>query len=51
MIDWFRMTLLDPIPGSWVLAIDYDGTLARQRIECRSSHETSLKIKSVGGDG
>jgi II/X family phage/plasmid replication protein len=57
MIDWFRGEiefLHDPIPAGRVIAIDADGSISWEcvkSIDCRSSHETSLKIKSVGGDG
>jgi len=57
MIDWFRGEvdfLHDPIPAGRVLSIDSDGSIAWEcvkSIDCRSSHETSLKIKSTGGNG
>jgi len=57
MIDWFRGEidfLHDPLPAGRVLSIDSDGSIAWEcvkSIDCRSSHETSLKIKSSGGDG
>lgn len=57
MIDWFRGEvdfLHDPLPAGRVLSIDSDGSLAWEcvkSIDCRSSHETTLKIKSVGGNG
>jgi II/X family phage/plasmid replication protein len=57
MIDWFRGEidfLHDPIPAGRVLSIDSDGLIAWEcvkSIDCRSSHETSLKIKSTGGNG
>lgn len=57
MIDWFRGEidfLHTPIPAGRVLSVDSDGSLAWEcvkSIECRSSHETSLKIKSAGGNG
>jgi II/X family phage/plasmid replication protein len=57
MIDWFRGEvdfLHDPLPAGRVLSIEADGTLEWDCIKsiiCRSSHETSLKIKSSGGDG
>ena len=57
MIDWFRGEidfLHDPIPAGRVLSIESDGSIAWEcvkSIDCRSSHETSLKIKSAGGDG
>jgi II/X family phage/plasmid replication protein len=57
MIDWFRGEvdfLHDPIPAGRVLSIESDGSISWEcvkSIDCRSSHETSLKIKSSGGDG
>jgi len=57
MIDWFRGEiefLHDPIPAGRVLSIEPDGSIAWEcvkSIDCRSSHETSLKVKSSGGDG
>jgi len=57
MIDWFRGEidfLHDPIPAGRVISVDVDGSISWEcvkSIECRSSHETSLKIKSSGGDG
>ncbi|MDD2661599.1 MAG: phage/plasmid replication protein, II/X family [Methylococcales bacterium] len=57
MIDWFRGEidfLHDPIPAGRVISIDSDGSITWEcvkSIDCRSSHETSLKIKSTGGDG
>lgn len=57
MIDWFRGEipfLHDPIPAGHVLSIEPDGSIAWdcvKSIVCRSSHETSIKIKSTGGNG
>jgi II/X family phage/plasmid replication protein len=57
MIDWFRGEidfLHDPIPAGRVLSVEPDGSIAWEcvkSIDCRSSHETSLKIKSTGGNG
>lgn len=57
MIDWFRGEvdfLHDPIPAGHVLSFDADGSMAWdcvKSIDCRSSHETNLKIKSVGSAG
>lgn len=57
MIDWFRGEidfLHDPIPAGRVLSIEPTGELLWEcvkSIECRSSHDTSLKIRSSGGDG
>lgn len=57
MIDWFRGEidfLHDPIPAGHVLSFDSDGTVewdCVKSIVCRSSHETSIKIKSTGGNG
>jgi II/X family phage/plasmid replication protein len=57
MIDWFRGEidfLHDPIPAGHVLSFDADGEMAWdcvKAIECRSSHDTRLMIKSVGSAG
>lgn len=57
MIDWFRGEidfLHAPLPAGRVLSIEADGTIewdCVKSIICRSSHETSIKIKSSGGDG
>jgi II/X family phage/plasmid replication protein len=57
MIDWFRGEidfLHAPLPAGHVLSIEADGSLewdCVKSITCRSSHETSIKIKSSGGDG
>lgn len=57
MIDWFRGEiefLHDPLPAGRVLSIDSDGSIAWeciQSIQCRSSHETTIKIRSTGGNG
>lgn len=57
MIDWFRGEipfLHDPIPAGRVLSVDPDGTLVWEsvkRIDCRSSWEACLFIKSTGADG
>ncbi|MFA5924534.1 MAG: phage/plasmid replication protein, II/X family [Methylococcaceae bacterium] len=57
MIDWFRGEidfLHDPIPAGRVLSIEASGEITWEcvkSIDCRSSHETSLKIKSTGGNG
>ncbi len=57
MIDWFRGEvpfLHYPLPAGRVLSIEADGSVAwdcLKSIDCRSSHETNLKIKSAGGDG
>jgi len=57
MIDWFRGEidfLHDPIPAGHVLSVEADGSIewdCVKSIVCRSSHETSLKIKSSGGNG
>lgn len=57
MIDWFRGEidfLHDPIPSGRVLSLDVDGSITwetAKKIVCRSTHETSIHIKSVGGDG
>lgn len=57
MIDWFRGEidfLHDPIPAGRVLSIESSGEVSWEcvkSIDCRSSHETSLKIKSTGGNG
>lgn len=57
MIDWFRGEidfLHDPIPAGHVLSFDADGSMAWdcvKSVECRSSHDTRLTIKSVGSAG
>lgn len=57
MIDWFRGEipfLHDPLPAGRVLSIEADGSIAWdcvKAITCRSSHETSIKIKSTGSAG
>ena len=57
MIDWFRGEipfLHVPIPTGRVLSVDVDGSIeweAVKSIQCRGSYESSLKIKSGGGDG
>ncbi|TRX00310.1 phage/plasmid replication protein, II/X family, partial [Candidatus Methylobacter oryzae] len=57
MIDWFRGEIEfphDPIPAGRVLSIEATGEIAWEcvkSIDCRSSHETSLKIRSTGGNG
>jgi len=57
MLDWFRGEipfLHDPIPAGRVISVEPNGEVTWEcvkKIECRSSHETSIKIKSVGGDG
>lgn len=57
MIDWFRGEidfLHDPLPAGRVLSIEADGSVewdCVKSIVCRSTHETSLKIRSAGGDG
>jgi II/X family phage/plasmid replication protein len=57
MLDWFRGEipfLHDPLPQGMVMSFDVNGELeweVRKSIECRSSHETTIKVKSSGGDG
>lgn len=57
MIDWFRGEidfLHEPLPAGRVLSIESDGSVSWEvvkSVDCRSSHETSLKVKSSGGDG
>lgn len=57
MIDWFRgeiSFLHDPIPSGRVISLENDGSIEWEAVKktvCRSSHETTIKIKSVGGDG
>ncbi len=57
MIDWFRGEipfLHDPLPTGRILSLEADGSIAWESpksLMCRSSHETSLKIKSAGGNG
>ncbi|ANE55659.1 phage/plasmid replication protein, II/X family [Methylomonas sp. DH-1] len=54
MIDWFRGEidfLHDPLPAGRVLSIEPDGSIGWdcvKSIQVRSSHETSLKVKSGG---
>lgn len=57
MIDWFRGELdfaHYPLPAGHVLSIEPDGSIAWdcvKSIQVRSSHETSIKIKSTGSMG
>lgn len=57
MIDWFRGEIPFnhvPIPTGRVLSIDLDGTVeweAVKSIQTRGSYESSIRIKSSGGDG
>jgi len=67
MLDWFRGQipfLHPPIPSGRVISINFDGTLEWQSVkkmrvknqwgdptDDRGSHETEIKIRSVGGDG
>lgn len=57
MLDWFRGEipfLHDALPAGRVLSIEADGSMeweSTKKLTCRSSHETSLKVRSVGGDG
>jgi II/X family phage/plasmid replication protein len=57
VIDWFRGEidfLHDPLPAGRVLSVDADGTVewdCVKSVTCRSSHETSLKVRSSGGNG
>jgi len=54
MIDWFRGSIPfihPPLPAGRVLSIEPDGSIewdCVKSIQVRSSHETSLKIKSSG---
>jgi II/X family phage/plasmid replication protein len=57
MIDWQRK-LYDvshnPIPVGRILSIDHDGTMeweSPKSIQVRGSYESSVKIRSQGGDG
>jgi II/X family phage/plasmid replication protein len=57
MIDWFRGQidiLHQPIPTGSVMSVEPDGSLAWEsvkKLEVRSSHQTSVRIRSTGGDG
>jgi len=57
MIDWFRGEipfLHDPLPAGRVLSIESDGEIeweAPKKLTARGSHESSIKIRSHGGDG
>ena len=57
MIDWFRGEipfLHAPIPSGRVLSIHQDGSIdweAAKSIQCQGSFESSIRIKSSGGDG
>ena len=57
MIDWFRGEIAFchyPLPAGRVLSIDADGSVdwdCVKSIDCRSSHETNIKIKSCGSEG
>jgi II/X family phage/plasmid replication protein len=57
MIDWFRGEIPFkhiPLASGRVLSIDIDGVVEWESVKsiyCRGSHESSIKIKSSGGDG
>ncbi|MDP1615679.1 MAG: phage/plasmid replication protein, II/X family [Methylococcales bacterium] len=57
MIDWFRGEVdffHTPLPAGHVVSIDSDGSIewdCVKKLTVRSSFETSLKIRSVGGNG
>lgn len=57
MIDWFRGSvpfLHQPLPVGSVLSIDVDGVIeweAVKRLSVRGSYESSIRIRSSGGDG
>lgn len=57
MIDWFRGQvdiLHTPIPTGKVMSVNSDGSIAWEsvkKLEVRSSHDASIKIRSTGGDG
>lgn len=57
MIDWQRKlydVLHNPIPVGRILSIDHDGTMewdSPKSIQVRGSYESSIKIRSQGGDG
>jgi len=57
MIDWFRGEVPFkhvPIPSGLIMSIDSDGSIEWEMLKtvhCRGSYESSLKIKSGGGDG
>ena len=57
MVDWFRgevSFLHDPLPAGTVLSISPDGEVEWEivkSIQARGSHESSLKVRSAGGNG
>lgn len=57
MIDWFRGEILfqhEPLPTGSLLSVSPDGEIEWQsvkRLECRSSWESNLMIRSVGAAG
>jgi II/X family phage/plasmid replication protein len=57
MLDWFRGSvpfLHHPLPAGRVMSIEADGSVEWESVKAipiRSSHETSIKIKSAGGNG
>ena len=57
MIDWFRGEIPfmhDPLPAGRVMSIEPDGSIAWESVKanvCRSTYETSVKVRSSGGDG
>ncbi len=57
MIDWSRCEIPfqhAPLPAGMLMAMEPDGSVewvSPKRLECRSSHETSIMVRSSGGDG
>ena len=57
VLDWFRGEIPFnhvPIPSGLVMSIDMDGQIeweVLKAVHCRGSYESTLKIKSAGGDG
>lgn len=57
MIDWLRLEIPfqhPPLPAGTVTSITPEGEIewvSPKKMECRSSHETNVMIRSAGGDG
>lgn len=57
MIDWFRGEIPfqhEPLPSGSILSIDPDGSIeweSVKRLDCRSSWESNLMLRSVGSAG
>ncbi len=57
MIDWFRGEIPFqhlPLPSGQLMSMDIDGSIdwvSPKKIECRSTHETNILIRSSGGVG